>query len=122
LNRLHQTERALHEVDHDWNGFQWIDFNDAHHSVIAFLRKAKDSAEQIVCICNFTPVPRYDYRVGVPQDGYYREILNTDSTAYGGSNLGNSGGVHSTTMPSHGHPHSLVVTLPPLAVLFLKRI
>ena len=122
LNWLHQHERALHEVDHEWNGFQWIDFSDAQHSVIAFLRKAKDSTDQIVCLCNFTPVPRYEYRVGVPQDGYYRELINTDSAIYGGSNVGNSGGVHSTSIPSHGHAHSLVVTLPPLSVLLLKRI
>ena len=122
LNRLHQRERALHEVDHEWNGFQWIDFNDAQHSVIAFVRKAKDPEEQIICVCNFTPVPRSDYRVGVPQNGYYRELLNTDSTVYGGSNVGNLGGVHSTSIPSHGHAHSLVVTLPPLSVVFFKRI
>jgi 1,4-alpha-glucan branching enzyme len=122
LNWLHQHERALHEVDHEWSGFQWIDFNDAQHSVIAFLRKAKDPTDQIVCLCNFTPVPRYEYRVGVPQDGYYRELINTDSAVYGGSNMGNSGGVHSISIPSHGHANSLVVTLPPLSVLFLKRI
>jgi 1,4-alpha-glucan branching enzyme len=122
LNWLHQHERALHEVDHEWNGFQWIDFNDAQHSVIAFVRKAKDAADQIICVCNFTPVPRYDYRLGVPQDGYYRELLNTDSSVYGGSNMGNFGGVHSTSIPSHGHAHSLVLRLPPLSVMFLKRI
>ena len=121
LNWLHHNERALHEVDHEWIGFQWIDFNDAQHSVIAFLRKAKDSTDQIVCVCNFTPVPRSNYRLGVPQDGYYRELMNTDSALYGGSNMGNSGGVHSTSVPSHGLPHSLVLTLPPLSVLFFKR-
>ena len=122
LNWLHQQEPALHEVDHEWSGFQWIDFNDAQHSVIAFLRKAKDPTDQIVCLCNFTPVPRYDYRIGVPFDGYYRELINTDSAVYGGSNVGNAGGVHSTSIPCHGHAHSLVVTLPPLSVLLLKRI
>jgi 1,4-alpha-glucan branching enzyme len=122
LNWLHQHERALHEVDHEWSGFQWIDFHDAQHSVVAFLRKAKDSTDQILCICNFTPVPRYDYRVGVQQDGYYRELINTDSMVYGGSNMGNAGGVHSTSIPSHGQAYSLVVTLPPLSVLFFKRI
>jgi 1,4-alpha-glucan branching enzyme len=122
LNWLHQQEPALHEVDHEWSGFQWIDFNDAQHSVIAFLRKAKDPTDQIVCLCNFTPVPRYDYRVGVPLDGYYRELINTDSALYGGSNVGNAGGVDSTSIPCHGLAHSLVVTLPPLSVLFLKRI
>ena len=121
LNWLHHNERALHEVDHDWTGFQWIDFNDAQNSVIAFLRRAKDSTDQIVCVCNFTPVPRSNYRLGVPQEGFYRELINTDSAIYGGSNMGNSGGVHSTSVPSHGLPHSLVLTLPPLSVLFFKR-
>jgi 1,4-alpha-glucan branching enzyme len=122
LNWLHQHERALHEVDHEWNGFEWIDFHDAQHSVVTFLRKAKDPADQILCVCNFTPVPRYEYRVGVLQDGYYRELINTDSMLYGGSNMGNSGGVHATSVPSHGRAYSLVLTLPPLSVSFFKRV
>jgi 1,4-alpha-glucan branching enzyme len=122
LNRLYRQEPALYELDHDWTGFQWIDFSDAANSVIAFLRKAKDQDNQILCLCNFTPVPRYNYRVGVPGDGYYRELLNSDASAYGGSNMGNGGGLHTSTVPSHGMPNSLAVTLPPLSVLFLKRI
>jgi 1,4-alpha-glucan branching enzyme len=121
LNWLYRQQPALHEVDHDWTGFQWIDFCDAAHSVIAFLRKAKDQDNQIVCLCNFTPVPRYDYRIGVPYEGYYRELLNSDASAYGGSNMGNAGGLQTSAVPSHGMPHSLAVTLPPLSVLFLKR-
>jgi 1,4-alpha-glucan branching enzyme len=73
-------------------------------------------------LCNFTPVPRYNYRVGVPREGYYRELLNSDASIYGGSNVGNSGGLHTSPVLSHGMPHSLSVTLPPLSVLFLKRI
>jgi 1,4-alpha-glucan branching enzyme len=122
LNSLYRQEPALHELDHDWTGFQWIDFCDATHSVIAFLRKAKDQDNQILCVCNFTPVPRYNYRVGVPRAGYYRELLNSDASAYGGSNVGNAGGLQTSALPSHGMPHSLAVTLPPLSVLFLKRI
>jgi 1,4-alpha-glucan branching enzyme len=122
LNHLYRQEPALHEVDHSWNGFQWIDFSDTTQSVIAFLRKAKDQNNYIVCLCNFTPVPREHYRVGVPYEGYYRELFNSDAAAYGGSNMGNAGGLHTNAVPSHGMPHSLAVTLPPLSVLFLKRI
>ncbi len=122
LNRLYRQEPALHELDHDWTGFQWIDFCDAANSVIVFLRKAKNQDNQILCLCNFTPVPRYNYRVGVPGEGYYRELLNSDASIYGGSNVGNSGGLHTNPILSHGMPHSLTVTLPPLSVMFLKRI
>ena len=122
LNRLYSQEPALHEVDHDWIGFQWIDFHDAIHSVIAFIRKAKDQENQILCLCNFTPVPRYDYRIGVPRAGYYHELFNSDASVYGGGNIGNFGGLQANNVPSHGMPHSLVLTLPPLSVLFLKRI
>ncbi len=121
LNFLYRHEPALHEIDHDWPGFQWIDFCDAIHSVIVFLRKAKDQGDQIVCVCNFTPVPRYNYRVGVPLAGFYCELLNSDSTVYGGSNMGNFGGLPTDPVPSHGMPHSLALTLPPLSVLFFKR-
>ncbi|HEU4684646.1 MAG TPA: 1,4-alpha-glucan branching protein GlgB [Nitrospira sp.] len=120
LNWLYATHPALYEIDHDWPGFQWVDFHDAAHSVLAFLRRGKDPHSQILCVCNFTPVPRHDYRIGVPQEGYYRELLNTDSSVYGGSNLGNAGGLQSQTIPSHGLPASLNLTLPPLSVLYLK--
>ena len=122
LNILYRQEPALYEVDLDWPGFQWIDFCDAIHSVIVFLRKAKDQSNQLLCVCNFTPVPRYDYRIGVPSEGYYHELLNSDAWTYGGSNMGNYGGLHTNPIPSHGMPHSLALTLPPLSVLFLKRI
>ncbi len=121
LNGLYRTEPALYEADFDWNGFQWIDFNDTENSVIAFLRKATSSSDAVVCVCNFTPVPRYGYRIGVPASGWYRELLNTDAVRYGGSNVGNGGGVQSDGSPSHGLPHSLALTLPPLGMLLLKR-
>ncbi|MEC4889826.1 MAG: 1,4-alpha-glucan branching protein GlgB [Nitrospira sp.] len=120
LNRLYQQEPALYEADNDWTGFQWIDFSDADNSVIAFLRKRPDSAEHLVCVGNFTPIPREHYRIGVPAGGWYRELLNSDAALYGGSNLGNQGGVQATASPCHGFPYSLSLTLPPLSMLFLK--
>jgi 1,4-alpha-glucan branching enzyme len=121
LNRIYREEPALHEVDFDWNGFQWIDFSDSDNSIIAYLRKAKTPQAAIVCLCNFTPVPRHGYRVGVPEPGWYRELINTDGMAYGGSNIGNGGGVLAAEVPSHGFPYSLSVTLPPLSILWLKQ-
>ena len=120
LNWLYVNHAALYEIDHDWPGFQWVDFHDAAHSVLVFLRKAKDPARQVLCVCNFTPVPRHNYRIGVALDGYYHELLNTDSSVYGGSNMGNAGGLQSQSVPSHGLPASLSLTLPPLSVLYLK--
>jgi 1,4-alpha-glucan branching enzyme len=121
LNRLYRAEPAFHEVDFDWTGFQWIDFHDADNSVIVFLRKARDARDAIVCICNFTPVLRHGYRIGVPEAGWYGEIFNSDAEIYGGSNVGNLGGMGSTDVPCHGLPHSVVLTVPPLAIVFLKR-
>lgn len=121
LNRIYREEPALHEVDFDWSGFQWIDFSDSDNSVIAYLRKATTSQTAIVCLCNFTPVPRHGYRVGVPEPGWYRELINTDGMAYGGSNIGNGGGILAAEVPSHGFPYSLSVTLPPLSILWLKQ-
>ena len=120
LNWLYQNEPALHEVDFDWTGFQWIDINDSNNSVIAFLRKARDQHGMVVCICNFTPVPRFGYRIGVPSSGRFRELLNSDAETYGGSNVGNGGGVLAEPIPSHGFPNSIELTLPPLSVLYLK--
>ena len=120
LNRLYRQEPALHAVDYEWNGFQWIDFNDTENSVIAFLRKGETAGETLLCVGNYTPVPRHHYRVGVPAAGRYRELLNSDAGLYGGSNTGNSGGVHTEASPCHGHPYSLSLTLPPLSFLFFK--
>ncbi len=120
LNRLYRSEPALHQVDFTWAGFQWIDFNDELHSVIAFIRRAEDASAFIVCVCNLTPVPRHGYRIGVPVPGWYREVLNSDASVYGGSNMGNAGGVSSEPIESHGFMQSIVLTLPPLGVLYLK--
>ncbi|HEY7802738.1 MAG TPA: 1,4-alpha-glucan branching protein GlgB [Dehalococcoidia bacterium] len=118
LNRLYASERALHERDCDPAGFEWVDANDADHSVISFLRLG--GGESVLVICNFTPVPRHNYRVGVPVAGFWRELLNTDAHDYGGSGQGNFGGVDTRAVTVHGRPYSLAVTLPPLAAIFLK--
>jgi 1,4-alpha-glucan branching enzyme len=120
LNHLYSSEPALYQVDFDWHGFEWIDANDADNSVLSFIRRGMNPEDLIVVLLNATPVVREGYRLGVPQAGYYREILNTDATIYGGSNIGNSGGQHASDQAAQGHPHSLVLTLPPLAAVFLK--
>jgi 1,4-alpha-glucan branching enzyme len=120
LNRLQASEKALHEVDFDWRGFEWIDCNDADSSVLSFIRRAKDPADFLVVVANFTPVVRENYRVGVPQGGYYREILNTDSVAYGGSNAGNLGGVEAEPIPWLQFAQSVKLRLAPLGVVILK--
>jgi 1,4-alpha-glucan branching enzyme len=119
LNHLYRGQPALHQVDFDWTGFQWIDFSDADSSIIAFLRRAKDG-DFVVCVGNFTPTPRERYRIGVPTEGWYRELVNTDSANYWGSNMGNGGGVQAEPLPWHGQPYSVALTLPPLSFLFLK--
>ncbi|HEY7350364.1 MAG TPA: 1,4-alpha-glucan branching protein GlgB [Ktedonobacterales bacterium] len=120
LNQLYRSEPSLYEVDTDWQGFDWIDFRDADNSVVAFLRKARNQEDFLLFACNFTPVPRYDYRLGVPMPGLYQERLNSDSELYGGSNLGNLGGIQAEGIPSHAQPCSLTLTLPPLAVIVMK--
>ncbi len=121
LNWLYRREPAMHEVDDDYAGFEWIDFRDAEASVISFLRYSRDRQQYLVFACNFTPVPRHNYRVGVPQAGRYAEIFNTDSEMFGGSNLGNSGAVWAAETEAHGRPASLSITLPPLAVVVFKK-
>jgi 1,4-alpha-glucan branching enzyme len=120
LNRLYQNEPALYENDFEESGFEWIDASDTDNSVLSFIRKAKSTAEFIVVICNFTPATHRDYRIGVPWSGYYREILNSDSAYYWGSNVGNGGGQATEEIPMHGRPRSLSLTLPPLATIMLK--
>jgi 1,4-alpha-glucan branching enzyme len=120
LNHLYSSEPALHEVDFDWHGFEWIDANDADNSVLSFVRRGKNPEDLIVAVINATPVVRGGYRLGVPQPGYYREILNSDAAIYGGSNVGNAGGQQASDQPAQGRPHSLVLTLPPLAAVYLK--
>jgi 1,4-alpha-glucan branching enzyme len=120
LNSLYREQPALHQVDFEPAGFQWIDCNDWEGGVVAFLRRARDPEDFLAVVCNFTPVARSGYRIGVPRGGFYRERINTDAEIYGGSNLGNSGGVMAEPIPHHGHHYSLSLTLPPLAGLMLK--
>jgi 1,4-alpha-glucan branching enzyme len=120
LNHLNAAEPALHQVDFDWHGFEWIDANDADNSVLTFIRRGKNPEDLIVAIMNATPVVREGYRLGVPNPGLYREIMNTDAALYGGSNVGNMGGQQATDQPAQGRPQSLVLTLPPLAAIYLK--
>ena len=121
LNRLYRSEPALHELDCDPAGFEWIDCNDADSSVLSLIRKAKSSSAIMLVLCNFTPVPRYSYRVGTPRGGQWQEILNSDAARYGGSNMGNLGGAETAPIGLHGRPYSLTLTLPPLSVSFFKN-
>ncbi|HWB74974.1 MAG TPA: 1,4-alpha-glucan branching protein GlgB [Nannocystaceae bacterium] len=120
LNRLYRGEPALHELDADPAGHVWIDANDVERSTLCFERRAKGARERIVCLYNFTPLPRENCRIGVDIEGHWRELLNTDAHEYGGSGQGNMGGVHTTVVPAHGRPHSIVVTAPPLGAVFFK--
>ncbi len=121
LNRLYRELPALHELDCDPEGFRWIDCNDADHGVVSMLRRGKDPGEAVIAVCNYTPVVRHRYRVGAPARGFWREILNSDASEYGGSGAGNLGGVEAEARPIQGHPHSLRLTLPPLAIVFFRR-
>ena len=118
LNRVYRQEAALHQLDNDPAGFEW-DCNDSEGSTLSLLRKGKNG-EKVLIVCNYTPVPRVSYRVGVPTGGYWRELLNSDAREYGGSGMGNLGGVTADFIPIHGRPCSLNITLPPLAALFFK--
>jgi len=121
LCRLYSELPELHEVDFHYSGFEWIDFADAESSVISFLRRGKNGRGAVVAVGNFTPVPRVGYRVGVPEGGYYAEIFNSDAACFGGSNLGNLGGVEARELPCQNRPWSVELCLPPLSVLYLKR-
>lgn len=120
LNRLYRSEPALYSQDFSFEGFEWVDCSDNRHSVISFVRKAKDSEDFILVVCNFTPQPHSHYRVGVPEFGFYTELLNSDVREYGGSNLGNLGGKWAEEWSFHSRPYSLDLCLPPLATLVLK--
>jgi 1,4-alpha-glucan branching enzyme len=120
LNRVYRSETALHELDCDPAGFEWVDCNDSEASVVSLLRKRRNGKESVLIVCNFTPVPRLGYRVGVPTAGYWRELLNSDGKEYGGSGMGNLGGCQSEAGNMHGRPHMLRMTLPPLSALFFK--
>jgi len=120
LNQLYRNELALHELDFDPAGFQWIDCNDSMQSTLGLLRKGRSNDDTVIVVLNFTPVPRNNYRVGVPREGFWMEVLNSDASDYGGSGQGSMGGVKAEPISSHGHPYSLNLTLPPLAVVYFK--
>lgn len=122
LNTFYRGEPALHEIEFEPGGFEWIDCSDSARSVISFLRLGKEpSRNAVLFACNFTPVPRHNYRIGAPSGGYWKEVLNSDAPLYGGSGQGNLGGVEASPLPLHGRPYSLNLTLPPLAIVGFRR-
>jgi 1,4-alpha-glucan branching enzyme len=120
LNRIYRDEPALWEVDFSHEGFVWIEPNDAMNNVLAFMRMSKDRTRRVVVVANLSPVPRERYRVGLPEAGAWQELLNTDSSFYGGSGIGNMGEVHAEERPWNDQPYSAEVTLPPLSVVWLR--
>jgi len=121
LNRFYTAEPTLHELDFDPSGFQWIDCNDSQQSTLSMMRKGSSGESVLIVACNFTPIPRHNYRVGAPKGGFWDELLNSDAQDYGGSGQGNLGGIEASPIPIHGLPFSLNLTLPPLGVVFMKR-
>jgi 1,4-alpha-glucan branching enzyme len=122
LNHLYRSEPALYEVDFAGSGFEWIDFHDADNSVITYLLRDKTGAHCVAVACNLTPVPRHNYRIGVPKGGFWKEILNSDAKEYGGSGQGNMGGVEASLASFYGRfDYSLSATLPPLGVVVFKQ-
>ena len=120
LNRVYREQKAMHELDFDPAGFRWIDANDTEQSVISLIRQGRTPDQPVLGAFNFTPVPRYNYLLGAPLGGTWKEILNSDAGVYGGSGLGNFGEVRAAPISRHGYPHALTLTLPPLAAIFLK--
>ncbi|HKY09134.1 MAG TPA: 1,4-alpha-glucan branching protein GlgB [Candidatus Binatia bacterium] len=121
LNRVYRELPGLHQLDTDPAGFEWIDCNDTEDSVVSLLRKGRTDNSAVVVVCNFTPVPRQNYRVGVPHGGWWTERLNSDARDYGGSGIGNMGGVEASPLACHGRPFSISLSLPPLSILFLTN-
>ena len=119
MNYIYKSEPALWQQDDSYDGFEWIDFHDADNSVVSFVRKSREG-EMIVFIVNATPIVRHNYRLGVPQPGFYRETINTDAETYGGGNVGNLGGVQSEGVHWMGREQSILIQLPPLATLAFK--
>jgi 1,4-alpha-glucan branching enzyme len=132
LNYIYKSEPALWQLDDTYEGFDWIDLHDADNSVVSFLRKSRDATpatpersdadrgDVVAFVVNATPVVRYNYRLGVPESGFYRELINTDAETYGGSNVGNLGGIHSEAREWMSREHSILIHLPPLATVAFK--
>ncbi len=121
LNAVYRRTGALHERDFDADGFEWVDNRDWENSLISFLRKGRDRDDALLVVCNFTPQPRTQYRVGVPRAGFWREVLNSDAREYGGSGLGSLGGVQSEAVPANNRAESVSLTLPPLAIVYFRH-
>jgi 1,4-alpha-glucan branching enzyme len=121
LNRTYREQPALFQTDFSGEGFEWIDASDTQQNVLSFLRKGRDRDDSVLVVCNFTPIPRHSYQIGVPVGGRWQEVLNSDATLYGGSGQGNMGSVEAAPVPAHGRMHSLSLTLPPLSVLYFRR-
>jgi 1,4-alpha-glucan branching enzyme len=119
LNYIYKSEPALWQLDDTYEGFGWIDFHDADNSVVSFLRKSSEG-DVVAFVVNATPMVRYDYRLGVPERGFYRELINTDAETYGGGNIGNLGGVQTQDVAWMGHAQSVLINLPPLATVAFK--
>ncbi|MBA3916152.1 MAG: alpha amylase C-terminal domain-containing protein, partial [Acidobacteriales bacterium] len=120
LNRLYRQQPAMHELEMQPGGFEWVDCNDSAQSTLSMLRLGSRPGDTVLIVCNFTPVIRDAYEVGVPSGGFWRELLNSDAKEYGGSGVGNMGGRTAEERPVHGRPFSLRLVLPPLSALFLK--
>jgi len=121
LNRLYKQEPALHELDFYSAGFEWIDCKGSLQSIVCLLRKDRSEKNTLLVVCNFTPVPRLRYSLGVPLGGFWKELLNSDAQVYGGSGTGNMGGLKAFAGPHHGRPFVLNLTLPPLGIIFFKN-
>jgi 1,4-alpha-glucan branching enzyme len=119
LNHLYSRETALHLLDSEPGGFEWLIGDDSGNSVYAY-RRTDGAGQELVVVCNMTPVPRVGYRIGMPRSGRWAEVLNTDASVYGGSNMGNGGLIHTDPISSHGRPHSASLVLPPLATIVLR--
>jgi 1,4-alpha-glucan branching enzyme len=121
LNRIYVSQPAFSQIDYSWEGFEWMDCNDADAGVLTFVRRSRNPEDVLLVVMNVTPVVRYDYQVGVPAAGFYREVLNTDAAEYWGSGVGNLGGVEAEEIAHLDKPYSLRLTIPPLAVMYFKR-
>ncbi len=121
LNRVYTSEPALYEADFDPSGFEWIEANDSQDSTLSFIRKSRDGQSLVLVVCNLTPIPRENYVLGVPREGYWRELINSDATFYGGSGMGNQGVAQSHPVPAHGRYHAIRITLPPLGVTYFRH-
>jgi 1,4-alpha-glucan branching enzyme len=120
LNRVYRSQPALYELDFEQAGFEWVDCSDVEHSVVSLIRKGRSLDDVVAVVCNFTPVTHFNYKIGVPQPGFWKELLNSDAKEYGGSGQGNLGGVEAKLIPFHGRSYSMTITVPPLAAVFLK--